>query len=774
MPNNDDLLAYQNIIESISDQLCNAVNGDFNFSVKIGIIDETLQKFTMLINFVIDTARRSLLAVEDKNKKLTELDRLKSDFLATVSHELRTPLTLILGPLETILCDADAIPNEHRDNLKRVQRNAQRLYMLVNDVLDFSKLDAGKFVVHAEPTDLNKQLSQIVFDAQGLAQKRKITLEFIDCPSLPFMLLDRKMIEKIAMNLISNALKFTNEDGKVSVLLHKKDEHVQLIVTDTGIGIPAAQIEHLFERFHQIDSSNTRAYEGSGIGLAIAKQFTNLLDGYIDIKSEVGKGTEFTVSLPIKLPSSQEKAALESNQHRLSEQTVKSINTPLSVLIPDDKQVKKPKIEGVSENTTDKLPLILVVDDNDDMRSYIVYLLKSSYLIITAKNGEEALASARKYHPQVILSDVMMPIMDGYQLTKAIKADPNIKHTPVILITANSGNDAAITNSLSIGADDYLSKPFSVEELTARVGAALRAYRDYCKLITLNNEIEQTNTKLTHAYKELEEAHASLKNSQTQLVQQSTLTSIGQLAAGVAHEINTPIQYVGDNTLFLQSSFVKLIEYLKNDPAAINQGADKDKVDLNYLYQEIPLAIQQSLEGINRVSEIVKAMKEFSHPSANQKTPTDLNRALQTTIAVSKNEWKYVADVESHFDPELPLTTCLPNEMNQVFLNLIINAAHAIELKVSKTGQGKGKIKIRTKKDGNYAEIRISDTGIGIPEEIQTRIFDPFFTTKEVGKGTGQGLAIARSITCEKHNGQLTFDTTMGEGSTFILRIPIS
>jgi PAS domain S-box-containing protein len=265
------------------------------------------------------------------------------------------------------------------------------------------------------------------------------------------------------------------------------------------------------------------------------------------------------------------------------------------------------------------------------------------------------------------------------------------------------------------------------------------------------------------------------------------LEAVGRLAAGIAHEINTPIQFVGDNTRFLQNSFQdeqRLIHKYQELHTAVSQGAMPDRLleeiseirqkgDWEYLEREIPRAMEQMLEGLGRVSTIVRGMKAFSHVDrTNEKAPGDINRALESTLIVARNELKYVADVETHFG-ELPPVVCHLGDLNQVFLNLLVNAAHAIE-DVVKPTNSKGKIVVRTKMDGDFAEISISDTGTGIPGEIREKIFDPFFTTKGVGKGTGQGLALARAIVVEKHNGTLTFETHPGKGTTFFIRLPLS
>ncbi|MHB8974438.1 MAG: two-component system sensor histidine kinase NtrB, partial [Pirellulaceae bacterium] len=246
-----------------------------------------------------------------------------------------------------------------------------------------------------------------------------------------------------------------------------------------------------------------------------------------------------------------------------------------------------------------------------------------------------------------------------------------------------------------------------------------------------------------------------------QLVQAQKLESIGQLAAGIAHEINTPTQFIGDNLRFLEDAFADLqpllATHLELQAVARELTNALPAADVAYLLQEMPNAISQSLEGVERVANIVRSMKEFSHPDNNEMQPVDLNKALESTLTVCRNEWKYCADVVTNLDPALPPVNCLPGACNQVFLNLIVNAAHAITGRQQDGGNDKGTITISTRAIGEWVEIRVTDTGTGIAEAYRTKIFDPFFTSKEVGKGTGQGLAIARSVVVERHGGTLTF-----------------
>jgi PAS domain S-box-containing protein len=276
--------------------------------------------------------------------------------------------------------------------------------------------------------------------------------------------------------------------------------------------------------------------------------------------------------------------------------------------------------------------------------------------------------------------------------------------------------------------------------------------------------------------------------NELELRQGQKLEAIGQLAAGIAHEINTPMQYVNDNTVFLKESvgsvlrYAEMLETLRHqaaqgqvDEETLKQSTQfASQVEIDYLVKEIPLALDQTLEGIGRVTKIVRAMKDFSHPGLDTKSNVDLNRMIESTITVARNEWKYVAEVHTELDPNLPLVMCFPGDINQVILNLLTNAAHAINGSPASQPNSKGLITITTKQEGGFIEIRIADTGGGMPETIRDRVFEPFFTTKEVGIGTGQGLAIAHAAIVERHKGRISFETELGKGTTFLIQLPIS
>jgi signal transduction histidine kinase len=288
-------------------------------------------------------------------------------------------------------------------------------------------------------------------------------------------------------------------------------------------------------------------------------------------------------------------------------------------------------------------------------------------------------------------------------------------------------------------------------------------------------EVEARGAQLEAAMTELQAAQATLLHSHK-------LLAIGQLAAGIAHEINTPAQYVSDNTTFLETAFAKLLKVIEACKAAIGPDAPPGAAEaaraalkasrFDYLAREVPRAIAQSLEGLERIRTIVVAMKEFSHPSTGAKAPTPLNDAIATTITVARNEWKYVAELVTDFDPAVAEVPCLRDELGQAVLNLIVNAAHAIGEVTQEGKLGLGTIRVTTRRDGDHVEIAVADTGAGIKPEHRARMFEPFFTTKPVGKGTGQGLAIVYSVVRDKHGGEIRFDSEVGKGTTFTIRLP--
>jgi signal transduction histidine kinase len=422
----------------------------------------------------------------------------------------------------------------------------------------------------------------------------------------------------------------------------------------------------------------------------------------------------------------------------------------------------------------------------------------STFEVDSALQGQEglarvqqALAEGRPY-AMAFVDMRMPPGWDGVEtIAKIWEVYPDLQ---VVVCTAYSDYswDEMIAK---VGQSDrllVLKKPFDVVEVLQMANALVAKWE---LLQQTRRHLHELEARIGERTQALASANAALQTEisdrnkmEVQLRHAQKMESIGQLAAGIAHEINTPTQFIGDNTRFVRDAFGDLLPLLAAQTrllAAAQTGAVPPALlaeveaaartaDLAYLTDEIPKAIDQSLEGVMRVAKIVRAMKEFSHPGTTEKTALDLNHAIESTLTVATTEWKYIADLVTDFDASLPPVPVLPGEFNQVVLNIVVNASHAIADVVGDGGQGKGRITVSTRRDGDWAEVRIGDTGTGIPEAAQPKVFDPFFTTKGVGRGTGQGLAIAHAVVVEKHGGSIRFETEAGKGTTFVIRLPLA
>ena len=388
---------------------------------------------------------------------------------------------------------------------------------------------------------------------------------------------------------------------------------------------------------------------------------------------------------------------------------------------------------------------VLVVDDNPVDRDLVAAFLDKRYTVLRAADAAAGLEVYRAERPDCVLLDHNLPGVAGLDAIKSYMAEG----AAVVMLTGG-GSDSLSAEAFKRGARDYVLK-------TGLNRAALERI--------VSREIERRLLEL------------SLREAQERLQLAEKLESIGQLAAGVAHEINTPAHYVGDNIAFLATALDDLLPVLDAfKRLAAEQGKDElravaAQADLDYLLAEIPAALKSAAGGIQQIKHIVTAMKEFSHPS-EQLQQMDLNHAIESTVTVARHEWKYVADVALDLAKNLPLVRCFPSQINQVVLNLVVNAAQAVAERVA-GGTDKGRIRVSTACAGGHVTIAVEDDGVGIPKAIRSRIFDPFFTTKEPGKGTGQGLAIAHRIVVEHHRGEIRVDSEAGAGARFEVMLPI-
>jgi PAS domain S-box-containing protein len=448
--------------------------------------DEGYASFIELLVGQISASLAGARAFEEERRRadaLAEIDRAKTLFFSNVSHEFRTPLTLMLGPVEDALNDtsASALHPVQRQRLDVAQRNSQRLLKLVNTLLDFSRIEAGRANANFQPTDLSGFTAELASNFHSATEKAGLKLE-IDCEPLPQGVpVDRDMWEKIVFNLVSNAFKFTFE-GSISVRTHAADDgkSAELVVKDTGVGIPPHEVPRLFERFHRVENQKSRSFEGSGIGLALVHELVKLHGGTLVAESEVGKGSSFKVRIPFASgPPPADGLDFKSTDVPTATRAEAYVEEALSWLPQDSTTIFPASQRDVTIFDVGGIKMhghILVADDNSDMRAYIGRLLGAHWDVETAEDGNAAIEAIRRNRPDLVVTDAMMPRLDGFGLLAAIRKDPDLRDLPVIMLSARAGEEARI-EGLSAGADYYLTKPFSARELVAQVNANLTLAR---------------------------------------------------------------------------------------------------------------------------------------------------------------------------------------------------------------------------------------------------------------------------------------------------------
>nr|WP_029434012.1 ATP-binding protein [Blastococcus sp. URHD0036] len=455
------------VTESVVLPLTSGTGSDLLGALVVGVnpnraLDAEYRSFLDLLAGQVSSAvvnARAYAAERSRAESLAELDRARTAFFSDVSHELRTPLTLLLGPLADVLADSgDLLPDDVRDRLALAQRNGNRLRRLVDDLLEFASIEAGRSEAVRVATDVAALTAELAGVLRAAAERAGLQLT-VDCPPLPRTAhVDPRMWEKIVLNLVSNAVKYTFV-GSIDVVLEGADDGLTLRVSDTGVGIPAGDLPYVFERFHRGSDSRARSREGTGLGLALVAELVALHGGTATVASEPGVGSTFTVRLPYGRPDAEGTGASGA-----SDAARASALTPWD----DDPAWSAGAVAGPGESRA----TVLVVDDNADMRAYLSRLLAPHHDVRTAENGEEALQEIGRSRPDLVLTDVMMPVVDGFALLSALRSNAATRTLPIVMLTARAGQEAAV-EGLEAGADDYLPKPFESAELIARVRAVL-------------------------------------------------------------------------------------------------------------------------------------------------------------------------------------------------------------------------------------------------------------------------------------------------------------
>lgn len=677
------------------------------------------------------------LAIQNMQKA----DQLKDEFLANTSHELRTPLNGIIGLAEASLHDGSrSLDPVTRDNIRMIISSGRRLASLVNDILDFSKLKHEDIVLSCRPVDV-ASLAEVVLTLSRPLIKGKPVVLMLDMPEgLPAVWADENRLQQILHNLVGNAIKFTHQ-GQVTVSASVRDDRVELMVGDTGIGIPQDRIAQVFESFNQGDGSIQREYGGTGLGLSITRKLVELHDGKIRATSTEGVGSCFSFDLPVARDAAD--MAVVSTR-------------PIDVSGDVEQQVLTVRDAGVAVSASARR--ILVVDDEPLNREVLKAQLSSAgFAIEEAKDGDEALEKLRDAGASVdlVLLDVMMPRRSGLDTCVEIRKMFPALQLPVIFLTARS-QSRDILAGFEAGGNDYLVKPFSRDELLARL-------RIHMELVTTHRLIRDYSKNLEQRVSDRTEA---LLQAQQQLVLEQKMAALGVMTAGVAHEINNPNNFVRaalQNVEAWRASFSEFISTL------MDEDADQELTEaFASRFRALDGQLTLIEEGSRRIDTIVNGLRVVTRvDEADQKITTDVIEGLEATLQLLKSSFPAGVSVVQDFRVRQPVI-CFPAEINQVFMNVIMNALHAIEDRCV-NGEVTGMIRVSSLDDQGRLVIRIVDDGIGMDAATLARACDPFFTTRTVGQGTGLGLSTSREI-MRRQGGDLSLQSSPGQGCVVTLR----
>jgi PAS domain S-box-containing protein len=839
-------------------------------------LDSQYRTFFDLLAAQVSSNFAGVRAHEEDRRRvqaLAEIDRVKTAFFSNVSHEFRTPLTLVLGHIEDVLArQSTALDPKDLGVLEVARRSALRLQKLVHSLLDFSRIEAGRMQAAYEPVDLASLTTDLASVFRSAIERAGMRL-VVDCPPLMEpVYVDREMWETIVLNLLSNAFKYTFE-GEIRVALRQLGAAVEFSVSDSGIGIPAQELPRIFERFHRFEGACGRSQEGTGIGLALVQELVKLHGGSARVESVHGRGSTLTVTVPLgkdHLPA----------EHIGGTPTAASKGTGTGAYVEEALRWLPPELDEATGRCRDEAtPIetsatvssslgsgvdrarILLADDNADMRAYVRNLLGEFYEVTAVADGEAALAEVRRHLHDLLISDVMMPRLDGFGLLKAVRSDPAASLMPVILLSARAGGESSV-EGLERGADDYLVKPFSARELMARVAAVLalaRLRKEAAERRSLTAVLEETkrlNDQLAfsewrlqlianslpaliahvdrdqrydfanQAYKDwfglepqqvlgrpirqvlgeelyrsvlpyIERALAGERVSFTtetiteggpsrsldaiyvpdrddlgkvrgfyalvldvtdrvraqqearrllyELAHADRMSMMGELAATLAHEVNQPLAAILTNAQAAQRFL--------NGPSP-----NLDEV------REI---VGDIADDGARAGEVIRRMRTLVKKERAGFQSLDVNQVLHEVVGLLRHDALiHKVTIELHLDPNLPAVNGDRIQLQQVAMNLLLNAFAAIEEGSPK----KRTVQIESHRCDSEVQVTVRDHGPGIPRETLERLFEPFNSSKP--QGLGLGLSISRSIV-GVHGGRIWVQNNSDGGATFSFALPV-
>lgn len=678
---------------------------------------------------------RAHAELEALYSKVKELDEVKTQFFANVSHELRTPLTLMLGPAERMREDP-SLNQQQRHELDRISRNGRTLLRHVNDLLDIVKLESHEMQPQRTRFDLQPWITDIAAQFEQVARQREVRFDVV-ADGAVLIEADSDMIERVVINLLSNAFKFTPAGGEVTLRLGRDADHVLITVADSGPGIAEETRQLIFERFRQADGSITRQYGGTGLGLAIVKDLAGLHGGSVKVDASAAGGARFTVQLPLTAGVD---AAVQSAAPAASPATQLALSTMLEELVPvaaaDQPAAPLPQ-----------RPSVLVVEDNQDMRRFLAETLAPQYNVVAAADGQEGYQRFQTLQPDLVVSDIMMPLMSGEQLVKAIRGSCDFPAaTPILLISAKA-DDALRVKLLREGAQDYLTKPFLPQELLARAANLIAAKRagDQLRgaLASASLDIEAMASELVTRHRQLEATRDAAEVAREQAERANRVK--GLFLGMVSHELRTPIATIDMN--------VQLLERSGGLPA--------------------PAAtfLQRMARATRQLAGLVESLLEYTRLESGRiearRESLDATAIVQEVLAAHADQVAGAVTLSlAPQQTDLPPIVSDARLLRIVLANLISNA-------LKFTSQGSVTVRLMTEGDTHVFEV--TDTGQGIDEADTTRIFQPFERLEPVQHkslpGVGLGLALVEQIV-RALGGSITVSSRLGQGSRFRVHLP--